>query len=687
MHSKFIIGVYDDALAMAVVSGNFIPKDWERKTESVWAQRFPLKPPGSGAAASTSATAASSSSSTSTAAAAASDFEAHLLAYMGALAACRVPTGTIIGHIRRFDFSAATAQLVGSVPGTHPVVPLRPALPGAALPLVWGHLRLRQLLRAEPPPVLPPPGAGGGGGGRWRTVCVNQFSSMGSIRDDWLPREWLDSMTATSGSGGGSAPQPPLAGHKRPRDDNGGSGGAGSSAASSAGAAAAPAAFAGAAAARDDIVLVYPSAEFVRRSQEGWDGGVALPSQGQHQGLDVVRTRLHHYESGVCDRERCNPHIKTFMRLALPPPPAQTAAAASTSSSSSSAGATDTADAEAARVLWLYTGSHNLSMAAWGQLSADGGGGGKGGKALSAPPQRHLLVRSYELGVLVTPHHYARALALLDAQGCGPAAQAAAAAEAAVAAAAAAAAAAEAAAHPTHSQLASRVMTLHAHAGWDDDEELEDEGEEEEGGGDGARANREGSYSPPPPPPAPSRGAGGGRAAATVGDDGVVDLVSSSDDDDDDNNGAGSGSAAAPAPPSSGPAVPSLPPTSYAVTLRLAYQQPPPAALLPPPLGDDPQPGLPLPVLPPGSYAGRAGVPVTVLLPVPFEAVAPRRFGGGADRPWATSPLSPRRFPGSDGYGHIHDLNHLGMVDVKAASEDVPPEPEAVKVGGVALPR
>ena len=388
MHSKFVIGVYKAHCSVAIVSGNFVPKDYDRKTQSVWYQCFPLKRQSS-----FMSTSSTSSSSSSAAPGPTSDFERHFLAYFQVLGQGNVPVSTLVAHLRRFDFSAATAQLVASVPGRHT---------GPELSR-WGHMRLRALLLNEPPTD-----AARLAGRRTSLVC--QYSSQGSIKEGWMRSEWHDTCTATRGAAAAHR----LSGAKRPRSSGSGS-------------AYSPN--------QDPIHLVWPTVEFVRRSIEGWAGGASVPCPPNNHRPDIT-DRHCRYEADVSGRGRSIPHIKTFMRIATPRTTgsssggsassssnsgsssgssgaagSSSSGSGSSSSSSSSSGSCNGSGAAAGSaaddvdVLWLYTGSHNFSKAAWGELQKDAS---------------QLFIRSYELGVLFTPGHYAQALQRLDAVGQGP---------------------------------------------------------------------------------------------------------------------------------------------------------------------------------------------------------------------------------------------------------------------------
>ncbi|KAJ3186535.1 tyrosyl-DNA phosphodiesterase 1 [Gaertneriomyces sp. JEL0708] len=113
-----------------------------------------------------------------------------------------------------------------------------------------------------------------------------------------------------------------------------------------------------------DLRLVFPTVENVRTSLEGWDAGESIPfnSKNWNKQKGYMRPRLCQWSAKRAGRERAMPHIKTFTRVS----PTGT-------------------------IAWFLLTSSNLSKAAWGSFE-------KGGT--------QLMIRSYELGVLLAPHHF-----------------------------------------------------------------------------------------------------------------------------------------------------------------------------------------------------------------------------------------------------------------------------------------
>jgi tyrosyl-DNA phosphodiesterase-1 len=121
-HAKFVLAAYARCLAVSVHSCNGVEVDGTPLTEALWTQSFPLKAPAAGGAS--------------------SPFEDELVSYLlatgwrgGAVGDKQVTAQTL----REFDFSAAKAALVATVPGMHSGENMQR----------YGHMRVRKLLEAE----------------------------------------------------------------------------------------------------------------------------------------------------------------------------------------------------------------------------------------------------------------------------------------------------------------------------------------------------------------------------------------------------------------------------------------------------------------------------------------------------------------------------------------------------------
>ncbi|KAI8807713.1 tyrosyl-DNA phosphodiesterase I [Cladochytrium replicatum] len=111
---------------------------------------------------------------------------------------------------------------------------------------------------------------------------------------------------------------------------------------------------------RPCLRLIYPTVENVRTSLEGWCAGNSLPFDQKNYSKQrtFMRPRLCTWSARRANRHRAMPHIKTYTRI------------------------------KADKIEWFLLGSMNLSKAAFGALQKNG---------------KQLMVRSYELGVLIYP--------------------------------------------------------------------------------------------------------------------------------------------------------------------------------------------------------------------------------------------------------------------------------------------
>jgi len=109
-----------------------------------------------------------------------------------------------------------------------------------------------------------------------------------------------------------------------------------------------------------NLKLIYPTVDNVRNSLEGWNGGDCLPfsnSNWQKQS-NYMGKILNVWKAENSGRTRAMPHIKTYTRI------------------------------DNNEISWFLLTSANLSKAAWGTLQKQG---------------KQLMIRNYELGVLVLP--------------------------------------------------------------------------------------------------------------------------------------------------------------------------------------------------------------------------------------------------------------------------------------------
>jgi tyrosyl-DNA phosphodiesterase-1 len=107
--------------------------------------------------------------------------------------------------------------------------------------------------------------------------------------------------------------------------------------------------------------IVFPTVQEVRNSLEGYAAGGSIPfsSLTYEKQKAMMRPLLHSWNAEHCNRSRAMPHIKTFCRVRND----------------------NSLD-------WFVLTSANISKAAWGSLEKKG---------------CQLMIRSYELGVLILP--------------------------------------------------------------------------------------------------------------------------------------------------------------------------------------------------------------------------------------------------------------------------------------------
>ncbi|KAF9099208.1 hypothetical protein BGX23_003443 [Mortierella sp. AD031] len=209
--------------------------------------------------------------------------------------------GQITSRIQQYDFSQIKAILVASIPGKHKGPDKNK----------WGHLKLRTVLRqqVEIPRVF-----------IQGSTIICQMSSIGSLgksSEDWLRGEFEASLNSYRNSKNfGQA----------------------------------------------NFCVVYPTAENVRTSFDGWAMGGSIPfrSTAYNKQAHYLNPILHSWQGLKSGRDRAMPHIKTYTRV--------------------------TSRADGDHLSWFLLTSANLSKPAWGEVR-DGA----------------LDIKSYELGVLIFP--------------------------------------------------------------------------------------------------------------------------------------------------------------------------------------------------------------------------------------------------------------------------------------------
>eukprot|EP00238_Polyblepharides_amylifera_P002102 CAMPEP_0196589920 /NCGR_PEP_ID=MMETSP1081-20130531/65019_1 /TAXON_ID=36882 /ORGANISM="Pyramimonas amylifera, Strain CCMP720" /LENGTH=421 /DNA_ID=CAMNT_0041912857 /DNA_START=72 /DNA_END=1337 /DNA_ORIENTATION=- len=211
----------------------------------------------------------------------------------------------------------------------------------------WGHMKLRTLLSQEAFP---------------REFCNSpvacQFSSLGSINPRWLA-EFQQSLCA-----GAVCPGPGLE-----EESLGHSGGDGhpsnppsvkrESASDASNIPSSSCKMFGhqKSLGMGPIQVIWPTVQDMRTSTVGYTAGCSFPSSAKN--VSQVEPRLwHKWEAGHSGRQKVMPHMKSFTRY------------------------------QGGRLAWFLLSSSNLSQSAWGSLQKQAS---------------QLFVRSYELGVLISP--------------------------------------------------------------------------------------------------------------------------------------------------------------------------------------------------------------------------------------------------------------------------------------------
>jgi tyrosyl-DNA phosphodiesterase-1 len=320
-HTKMMILLrHDDTAQVIIHTANMISRDWANLCQAVW--RSPLLPLIPEQKAEEATTIPSSGIGTG------ERFKVDLLRY---LKAYQGRTAHLVEQLKLYDFSAIRAALIASTPSRVRVNSSNTALTSATS---WGWPGMREILRTVPCSLNE----------NDTPSIVLQTSSIATIPEKWTTNffEILASRRTQAS---------PF--------------------------------FASSKANKPRVSIIFPTADEIRRSLDGYEAGASIhtkiQSAAQVKQLSLLRPMLCHWagdhtnpipekegdEKGVEKREalrrRAAPHIKTYIRF-------------------SSAAQTE--------IEWALLTSANLSQQAWGAM-----------------PDKEGSVRicSYELGVVVWP--------------------------------------------------------------------------------------------------------------------------------------------------------------------------------------------------------------------------------------------------------------------------------------------
>mmetsp|Transcript_23534 Transcript_23534/g.35743 ORF Transcript_23534/g.35743 Transcript_23534/m.35743 type:complete len:466 (+) Transcript_23534:166-1563(+) len=306
-HTKMFLIGFKDRLRVIIHTANLLAVDIHKKTQGAYIQDFPFK--------SEEEKAGSSSLKNSCC------FEDTLISYMESYGYNRTHDWsnsssheqekiTLQHQLSRYDYAKAKVVLIPSIPGYYNV-------PDKCMS--QGYLKLKSAIAQNATAKIGPSG---------KLVC--QFSSIGSLSEKWL-REFSSSLMipdAKCSSTDGKSKEK----------------------------------------LEDLLQLVYPTAEEIRLSIEGYLGGNSVPGKKKNVEKSFLKPLYCKWSSSdkgsvrnPIHKKENVPHIKSYYQL--------------------------TNDGSAME--WFVMGSHNLSKAAWGEII-----NGRYGKCLK--------VQSWELSVLAT---------------------------------------------------------------------------------------------------------------------------------------------------------------------------------------------------------------------------------------------------------------------------------------------
>eukprot|EP00127_Corallochytrium_limacisporum_P004481 Clim_evm8s165 gene=Clim_evmTU8s165 len=354
-HTKMMIFQYeDDGLRVVVHTANLIPRDWALKTQAIYITPKLKRKPADG------------KHSKDKSEGFGSDLANYLRKYK------RKPVMDLAGLVDEYDFSSVPVRLIGSTPGYHQgyeamkdqgicklqrllaqhqnasgtTTDGRKSQPKTAFSALMQN---RSALSSETSTKEETESKTGnradGTPQKTAPYYIGQFSSIGSLGKNagtWITSQFLRALK-------GEKPVIAVKGGQSPPQSSPG----------------------------DELRFIFPTVEEVRESLEGWAAGGSIPYNSGTRGkqLWLEAQFFHRWRARVSGREHCMPHIKTYARVRPHTAP--------TSNSSR--------ETQPHEIDWFLVTSANLSQAAWGTYQKQG---------------TQLMVRHYELGVLVHPKAY-----------------------------------------------------------------------------------------------------------------------------------------------------------------------------------------------------------------------------------------------------------------------------------------
>ena len=315
-HSKMMILFRADGVAQVVMhTANMIPQDWTNMTQAVW--RSPELPllPDDKQVGVGTGGHALGTGLR---------FKADLLKYLGAYEG---RTRSLVNELKKYDFSGIKAALISSTPGKR-------ALDNStnANTTAFGWPGLKQILSKVSHNV---PKSGD------QPVINVQISSIATLTENWM-QNFFEVMKSG----------------KMATSSNG---------------------ITGASKSKPKFNIVFPTAEEIRRSLDGYSSGdsihMKIQSAAQQKQLQMLKPMLHHWHGEIRDtfagtkggiskkahRNSAAPHVKTYMHFA---------------------------DSSHKSIDWAMITSANLSQQAWGAVTDKNG---------------QVRIASYEIGVIVWP--------------------------------------------------------------------------------------------------------------------------------------------------------------------------------------------------------------------------------------------------------------------------------------------